>query len=268
MKLSISPGFQQTDIPCSPVSGGALQKYIYTILNIHTADLIWHGHPASLEPSHVAGHEAPPRHHPGRNAPQLNRFRCSWGVLETIGWPQEHQQFFQENIYDNRRKFRSQTSDNMDRWKAEMKRTHLVKWEMKSCTLLWREARFQVKMYKTRQVVSTFWTLRCRKSARRCGAKHISKSKCTKHTRFGPLLEVEMSEKCTPLWREAHFEVKSGKNWGVRSTLVCSGKTCAFCGVSKTMAGVVARCISRGRRSTRDMFIRGQGADFLRGIAF
>ena len=25
---------------------------------------------------------------------------------------------------------------------------------------------------------------------------------------FGPLLEVEMSKKCTPLWREAHFEVK------------------------------------------------------------
>ena len=56
-----------------------------------------------------------------------------------------------------------------------------------------------------------FWKLRCRKSARRCGAKHISKSKCTKHTRFGPLLEVEMSKKCTPLWREAHFQVKSVK---------------------------------------------------------
>ena len=26
-----------------------------------------------------------------------------------------------------------------------------------------------------------FWKLRCRKSARRCGAKHICKSKCTKH---------------------------------------------------------------------------------------
>ena len=31
-----------------------------------------------------------------------------------------------------------------------------------------------------------FWKLRCRKSARRFGAKHISKSKCTKHTRSGP----------------------------------------------------------------------------------
>ena len=57
-----------------------------------------------------------------------------------------------------------------------------------------------------------FLKLRCRKSARRCGAKHISKSKCTKHTRSGPLFEVAMSQKCTPLWREAHFQVKSVKN--------------------------------------------------------
>ena len=56
-----------------------------------------------------------------------------------------------------------------------------------------------------------FWKLRCRKIARRCGAKHISKSKCTKHLSFGPLLEVEMSKKCTPLWREAHFQVKMYK---------------------------------------------------------
>ena len=121
----------------------------------------------------------------------------------------------------------------------------LLKVEMsKKCTSLWREAHFQVKMSKTPQLRTTFgswdvekvhavvarstfpsqkckklavsdhfWKLRCRKSARRCGAKHISKSKCTKHTRFGPLLEVEMSKKCTPLWREAHSEVKSAKNW-------------------------------------------------------
>ena len=50
------------------------------------------------------------------------------------------------------------------------------------------------------------------KNWRRCGAKHISKSKCTKHHMFAPLLEVQMSKKCTPLWREAHFEVKMLKN--------------------------------------------------------
>ena len=205
----------------------------------------------------------------------------------------------------NRRKFRSQTSDNMDRWKAEQGRgrekrnirreksrrervrrkkiqmrekvgksrftvflqwfvapegrkvgslkrrvrSQLARWEMKNCTPLWRDAHFQVKMYKTHQLRTTFgscdvekvhavgarstfpsqnvqstpasdhfWKLRCRKSARRCGAKHILKSKCTKHTRFGPLLEVAMSKKCTPLWREAHFQVKMYKTHQLRTT--------------------------------------------------
>ena len=63
-----------------------------------------------------------------------------------------------------------------------------------------------------------FWKLRCRKSARRCGAKHISKSKCTKHHMFAPLLEVRMLKKCTPLWREAHFQVKMYKTQHVRAT--------------------------------------------------
>ena len=62
------------------------------------------------------------------------------------------------------------------------------------------------------------WKLRCRKSARCCGAKHISKSKCTKHTILGPLLKVEMSKKCTLLWREAHFQVKMYKTPHVRAT--------------------------------------------------
>ena len=193
-----------------------------------------------------------------------------------------------------RRKFRSETSDNMDSWKAEVRRvrrekirrkkmqmrekvgksrftvffqwfvalegrkvgslkrrvrSQLARWEMKNCTPLWREAHFQVKMYKTHQLRTTFgscdvekvhavvarstfpsqnvqntpfsdhfWKLRCRKSARRCGAKHISKSKCTKHTMVGPLLEVEMSKKCTPLWREAHFQVKMYKAHHARTT--------------------------------------------------
>ena len=88
----------------------------------------------------------------------------------------------------------------------------------KKCTPLWREAHFEVKMYKNTPFSDHFWKLRCRKSARRCGAKHISKSKCTKHTILGPLLEVEMSKKCTPLWREAHFQVKMLKTQGVRTT--------------------------------------------------
>jgi len=42
---------------------------------------------------------------------------------------------------------------------------------------------------------------------------------------FGPLLEVAMSKKCTALWREAHFDVKSAKNCGVQSAF---GRSDAF----------------------------------------
>ena len=223
----------------------------------------------------------------------------SWGIRPTIVTIMGYY------VGTNRRKFRSQTSDNMDRWKAEQGRgrekrkirrkksrrervrrkkmqmrekvgksrntvffqwfgapegrkvgslkrrvrSQLARWEMKHCTPLWREAHFQVKMCKTPQLRSTFrscdvekvhaivarstfpsqnvqktplsdhfWKLRCWKSARRCGAKHISKSKCTKHTRFAPLFAVEISKKCTPLWREAHFEVKMYKTHQLRTT--------------------------------------------------
>ena len=159
-------------------------------------------------------------------------------------------------------------------------RSQLARWEMKICTPLWREAHFEVKMHKTHHSRTTFgswdvenlhavvarstfwsqnaqnapfsdhfwklrcwksarrcgakhiskskctkhtmlgplWKLRCRKSARRCGAKHICKSKCRKHTILGPLLEVEMSNKCMPLWREAHFEVKMYKTHHAQTT--------------------------------------------------
>ena len=77
---------------------------------------------------------------------------------------------------------------------------------------------FRSQNVQNTSVSDDFGKLRCRKSARRCGAKHILKSKCTKHHMFAPLLEVQMSKKCTPLWREAHFEVKMLKTPGVRTT--------------------------------------------------
>ena len=42
--------------------------------------------------------------------------------------------------------------------------------------------------------------------------------KCTKHTILGPLLEVDMSTKCTRLWREAHFQAKMLKTPHARTT--------------------------------------------------
>ena len=43
-------------------------------------------------------------------------------------------------------------------------------------------------------------------------------SKCTKHTMLRPLLEVELSKKCTLLWREAHVQVKMYKTHQRRTT--------------------------------------------------
>ena len=82
----------------------------------------------------------------------------------------------------------------------------------KKCAPLWHEAHFQIKRYTKHPRSEQFWKLRWRKSARNCGAKHISKSKGTQHTRVGALLEVEMLKKCTLLLRrEAHVQVKSAK---------------------------------------------------------
>ena len=76
-----------------------------------------------------------------------------------------------------------------------------------------------------------FWKLRCQKSARCCGAKHISKSTCTKHTILGPLLEVDITTcsdhfwtfRCRFVWRaqgivhlvksEQHVEFSSSFNY-------------------------------------------------------
>ena len=79
-----------------------------------------------------------------------------------------------------------------------------------------------------------FWNIRRRKSARRCGAKHISKSKVSKTDGFGPLFDVRTSKKCSPLWREAHFQVKSVKNCRVwtafgRSNVVLPRMRTGFC---------------------------------------
>ena len=67
---------------------------------------------------------------------------------------------------------------------------HFLEVEMsKKCAPLWREAHFEVKMYKT-PGPDHFWKLRCRNSACRCGAKHISMSKVQKT--FGALLDKQM----------------------------------------------------------------------------
>ena len=160
-------------------------------------------------------------------------------------------------------------------------RRHMGRWDMKNLHAVVARSTFPSQNAQNTRGSDHFWRFRCRKSARRCGAKHIPKSKCTKHTRVWPLLEVAMShtvvarstcpsqnvekhtkcgpllalkmskkctavvarstfpsqnvkntrgsdhfwrlrgrvsKKCTPLWHEAHFEVKMLKTLGVRTT--------------------------------------------------
>jgi len=93
-----------------------------------------------------------------------------------------------------------------------------------------------------------------------------------------------MSKKCTPLWREAHFEVKSGKTEGFGAFLdvqmpfcVAGARDCAPCQKRAKREGFVAL-----KKICKDAFpvagaiqetcsselLGGQGADFLRGVAF
>ena len=96
-------------------------------------------------------------------------------------------------------------------------RSQLARGEMKNCTPLWREAHFQVKMYKTHQLRTTFvsWDV---EKVHAVVARSIFRSQNVQNTSSGPLLEVQMSKKCTPLWREAYFEVKMYKTHHVRTT--------------------------------------------------
>ena len=146
----------------------------------------------------------------------------------------------------DRRKFSSQTSDNMDRWKSrggKSQRGEAKKWEEQRRERVRRKkmqvrekvgkSRFtvffpmicgsggsksrlakaagaepsgQMRNEKLHAVVAWstfpnqkakstarsdhFFKLRCRKSAHRCGAKHISKSTCTKNHMLGPLFDA------------------------------------------------------------------------------
>ena len=228
--------------------------------------------------------------------------------------------------------FRSRTSDNMDRWKAEVerkKREEQKREDQRRERVRRNKMQVREKVYRKVAKHCVFPMIcgsRGSKSrlakaagaeaagqmrwriAGRCGAKHISKSKCTKHHSFGPLLEVEMSKKCTPLWREAHSKSKctkhlsSGPLLEVEMSKKCTplwreahleGKMCKAPHVRATFGH--SDVVSRGRRS-RDCgpcqkwakrwgfcgisvagavqktcsseLLRGPGADFLREIAF
>ena len=95
------------------------------------------------------------------------------------------------SIVTIRRKFRSQTSDNMDRWKAEQGRGR-EKRKIRRKKMQMRE-----KVGKSRNTVFFQWF----------GAPEGRKVGSLKWRVRSHLAGWEMNN-CTPLWREAHFEVK------------------------------------------------------------
>ena len=97
-------------------------------------------------------------------------------------------------------------------------------------------------MYKTPHSRTTFgnWDV---EKVHAVVARSTFRSQHVKHQGFGQFLEVEMSKKCTPLRREAHFEGKMWKTPGVRTTIgrsdvVSRGRRKGLCTLSKVSKNV------------------------------
>ena len=134
--------------------------------------------------------------------------------------------------------------------------SHVARWEMKNCTPLWREAHVQVKMYKAYQVRSTFGSLdvdkvhavvarstcRSQNAQSRFRGQNVKSTTCSDHfwrfrCRFAWLVQgfVTLS-KVSKMWRFSSMSKNDSRRGTFEEDL--------------------QRCIFRGRRSTRDMFIR------------
>ena len=214
-------------------------------------------------------------------------------------------------------------------------RSHLARWGMKSCTPLWREAHFQVKMYKTPQPRSTFrsWDVKKVRAAvarstfpsqyvgallevvvaqstfRSQNAQntpcsdhfcwdvekvhavvarstfrsqnvqntparttfgswdvekvHILKSKVQKTYGYGALLDAQMCFRvagagdCGPC-----------QKWGKREGFVAFPKTMAGVGHLKRICKDAFSVAGAVQETCSSEMLGGQGADFLRGVAF
>ena len=103
-------------------------------------------------------------------------------------------------------------------YKTPQRRTTFGSWDVEKVYAVVHEAHFEVKMYKTHQLRTTFGSWDVEKVHAVVARSTFWSQNVQTHTILGPLLEVEMSKKCTPLWREAHFEVKMYKTPQRRTT--------------------------------------------------
>ena len=128
---------------------------------------------------------------------------------------------------NNRRKFRSQTSDNMDRWKAEQGRGR-EKRKIRRERVRRKKMEMREKVGKSRNTVFFQWF----------GAPEGRKVGSLKRRVRSQLARWEMKN-CTPLWREAHLQVKMYKTPQLRTAF-------GSCDVEKVHA-VVARSTFRSQ---------------------
>ena len=109
-----------------------------------------------------------------------------------------------------RRKFRSETSDNMDSWKAEVRRVRREKIRREKIRrerVRRKKMQMREKVGKSRFTVFFQWFV----------APEGRKVGSLKRRVRTQLARWEM-KKCTPLWREAHFQVKMYKTHHSRTT--------------------------------------------------
>ena len=98
-----------------------------------------------------------------------------------------------------RRKFPSQTGKKTDGLGP------LLEVAMsKKCTPLWRST-FLSQNVELTPMLDHFWKLRCPKVHTVVARSTFQKVKGRKHTNIRPLLEVEMSKKCTPIVARSIF---------------------------------------------------------------
>ena len=114
-------------------------------------------------------------------------------------------------LWDYRRKFRSQTSDNMDRWKAEegrgREKRKIRREKIRRERVRGQKIQMREKVGKSRNTVFYQWFVA--PEGRKVGSLK---------RRVRIQLATGAMKNCTPLWREAHFQVKMYKTPGVRTT--------------------------------------------------
>ena len=147
--------------------------------------------------------------------------------------------------------------------KTHQVRTTFGSWDVEKVHAVVARSTFRSQNAQNTPGPDHFWKLRCRKSARCCGAKHISKSKCWKYHMLAPLLDVQMS-----------FHVAGARDcgpcqkWAKREGFAEFPKTMAGVGHLKRICKDAFSVAGAVQETCSSELLGGSGADFLRGVAF